>query len=219
MLNWPINRFWASTIGLVYFELSWSLISFGLYYLAYIGTLLFMIICLGLTAGFTLFGQCLEWCCKLRSTRVWLSKRLTAMLSHNRRSLVLLLHQTTYFSDLFLVFMVFNIPINCYILGSILFGSAARDWIPVLILFMSHQWLVIFGCQIMGVRINLAPFKPNKILLHLSARRRLPARTTLTLGLYLQTFHTDKHYGFGYGKLGILTMGTFAKVINKRIQV
>lgn len=182
------------------------------YYILYIGTLLFAVISIGLSAGFILFGQTYEWCCKMCSSRVWLTKRLIAMLRHNRSSLILLLQQTTYFSNAFLVFMAINIPLNCHILGTILFGKPSQTWIPLMIVFMAQQWLVIFGCHIMGVRINQAPFKSNKLLLNLSARSRLPPRATLTLAIYLQTFYTNKGYGFGYGKLGLITMGTFGKV-------
>lgn len=93
-------------------------------------------------------------------------------------------------------------------------GDLGPEWIPIMVIFMVQQWVGIFGLHIVGIRFNEAMRRPNKYLLPMPARRKLPLRISLLMARYLEAFHTKKRYGIGYGVLGIISMANFLKVIS-----
>lgn len=209
----PVLHLFSFPLTLVFAELCFVCVAFWAYYLVYIGSLLLSITTLVISWTYAMFVQISEHSVRLRISTIRLAPRLQAILVHRRRSIVFFIKLTTYYSNLFLTWMVYNVPLSCYLCCLLIFGRVRPDWIPLIVVFLVQQWMVIFGVHVLGMRVNFGIIQPNPPLLHLAAvQRRLPLRTTLRLSLSLQAFHTRKRYGFRYGHVGVITMLTFAKV-------
>ena len=161
-----------------------------------------------------MFGQICERCEQLlRVKRARCRRGIRILLRHYRQSMATVLSIVAYYNGQWIAWLAINLPLNCYLLGSILFSvDFNRHWISLWILFMIQQWLVIFGVHLLNARFNDTLVSPNRALFHIATVGRRPLRITLQLALHLEAFHTRNRYGVCYGKIGLISMFSFLKV-------
>ena len=154
-------------------------------------------------------------------------------LRENAAFLVSALQGNRMFSDLFLAFVLVNVPANCVLMVLLLTRKGLN--LPVqffMVAFILMQWTCNFAMHLQAVRINRQFHAPSKRVLRLMATDCLLGvagtvagtvvggaggsrlRLKLKLNHYIAAFHvpSTKRYGLMYGKISLISLMSFAEV-------
>ena len=148
----------------------------------------------------------------LRTPIIW--SRMNRTIAFNIRTSWYIHHINKTIGSAFIIYLAFNCPISCLILYEVFQGASLLKLRILFAIVIVQHVLLIFAIHFMFVYCNLQFANLVKPLLNQIGRMhpQFPTRNLLRQSLYLQTFHTKKGYGFSYGKLGLMTFKSFAKV-------
>ena len=127
------------------------------------------------------------------------------------KSIANVIQSNEYFGKVFLVFMAFNFPINCYLIIQ-LFSSFSITMKIIIFLLCWMQTTVIFALHFIMAKLNSRLRIKKFVSSYLSNRIFFNIRANLRISLFIQAFYTKKRYGFTYGALGIVSLFSFTKV-------
>ena len=121
------------------------------------------------------------------------------------------------YGRLFLLFMISQIPFNCYL--AIFLTKGEHKWIfsYFYATLYIQQIACIFGVHYQLVQHNRRFNYSATRFIHIMARTRfyrVNLCRKLKLTNFAQAFHTINRYGFSYGKIELITMNEFIKVCN-----
>lgn len=117
-----------------------------------------------------------------------------------------------YYSQLFMVFLVINLPFNLIVFFK-LFTQIEHIIRVCLVLLFAEQTFGILCIHFVFANFN-SKYNNNKIMMFQLAanQKKLQFKSNLTLNLFAQTFICKKNYGLTYGKFGLISMFKFFKV-------
>lgn len=135
------------------------------------------------------------------------------------KTLLHILSSNKHMRNVFLIFLIVNLPINCYFLLRIKNSTDLVITIAVGFIFV-EQVLVIFGIHWLIASLNakfnkniqffISKFVPNSCFITKLSGVNLVAN--LKISLFIQTYQTTSKYGFTYGSIGLISLMTFTKV-------
>ena len=135
------------------------------------------------------------------------------------KTLLYILANNIYIGHLFLILLVFNFPINCYIL--IRMKNSSNMWVTTFIgFFFIEQVVVIFGIHWLIASLNsefnknikfaISRFVPNSCLITKFSCANFILN--LKISLFIQNYRSTSKYGFTYGRFGLISLMAFTKV-------
>lgn len=133
---------------------------------------------------------------------------------YNRKIMLNLIQANNCYGCGLFVFLVFNIPINCYLLISVTTGQVVK---PVNYCYTFNaflQLIVIIGIHVVSADLNSYLLKSNPKFYNCMVRSAIftPPRELLRFSLYFQAFHNKKRYGISYSRFGRISKLSFTKV-------
>lgn len=123
------------------------------------------------------------------------------------------------YGQLFLAFLLVNIPINCFLLNLLLLDPNL-DLLTILFVssFLAHQMIIIFGMHLYVGLFSKKVHKSVRLLHCLMARNSTKSgnfRSRFRLYLTITRLHCKRKYGITYGStqqnIGIITLRSFLK--------
>ena len=130
------------------------------------------------------------------------------------KTLISMLKFNEYLSQIFLVFLIVNMPINCYL--NFLLMSSNNIMVIIILIFVITEQVIVILCIHLALASLNSQFDKN--ILHLTMQfiqhnSFIKFQLNLKMSLFIQAFLTRKKYGLSYSKIGIISMMAFTKVI------
>lgn len=149
---------------------------------------------------------------KAKNDRI--ERHIVRIMSISRDLLIYVLNINALFGKVFLVFMLVNYPINCFILMSSLFSDVPISYRILLLMFCLHQMLVIIIIHFIVAKFNVKLLKSNLQTIHIIVHygRRITQLINLKMNLFIQSFYTKQQYGLTYWKFGLISFSSFIRV-------
>lgn len=125
-----------------------------------------------------------------------------------------LLSNRTY-GVLLLIFLLTNCPMNVWMIMWLLFGQWSGMDVFFVVTLTAGQVFGMFGLHLLMTLYSSAIHWPGRLLIRQSVQKQCMVgdlRARLCLAYCIEVVHTRNRYGFTYGKFGLVTLSTFAKV-------
>ena len=118
---------------------------------------------------------------------------------------------------LFVVFLMINYPINCFLLMGVLFGNANLLTKLIVLMLCNQQMLMIIIFHFVIAKYNGKLVKCNLRTINIAVIHKncIVEQINIRLNLFIQAFHTKQQYGLTYWKFGLITFKSYMKVCGK----
>lgn len=142
--------------------------------------------------------------------------RINLLLTGNTQTLLLFLRINKDICRMFALFLTINCPISSILMYEGFLGSSNYYFRQLITIIVIEHILSIFFVHYQFAQCNRTFSNSfHKILVLVPQNNRLVKPVNnLKISLKIQTFHTKNHYGFTYGKVGLVSFLTFTKVIH-----
>ena len=141
-------------------------------------------------------------------------KHIQWIMTVSRKILIYILTINPLMGKIFLLFLIINFPINCFLLMRIIFGNSEFIFKFVIAMICNQQMVVIILLHFIIAKFNGKFLKPNLKTIHIAVHysKWLTEQMNIKINLFIQAFHTKQRYGITYWKFGIVSFGSYWKV-------
>ena len=151
----------------------------------------------------------------------FISSRFNRFKHYHLNILMNIFRANAIYGNLFLLYIIFSVPVNSYLLSLLLTGDRSNTGVGkakfLFACIVIYQYWVLFGFHLIGAMYSSRIHACAKGLLGLSSSMcnregKTSLVTKIKLSIYIDTVHTKNKYGIRYGSYGLLTLASFTKV-------
>lgn len=149
-----------------------------------------------------------------RKKKLICSQHVQWIMRISRKVLIYILEINPIIGRLFVVFLMINYPINCFLLIGAIFGNANSVSRLFIFVICIQQMGILFIFHFVIAKYNSKFVKPNLKTIYIAVHNMncIAKIINVKLSLFIQTFHSVQQYGITYWKFGLISFSSYLKV-------